>query len=45
MVTLFGIPVEGALICIAGAAIHHTIDSTISIIIKAISLIRSIFKP
>jgi hypothetical protein len=42
----FGIPLEGALICIAGAAIHHTIDSTLSIIIKAIRpLIRSIFKP
>lgn len=42
----FGIPLEGALICIAGAAIHHTIDSAISIIIlKAVRpLIKSIFK-
>jgi hypothetical protein len=42
----FGIPIEGALICIVGAAIHHTIDSMISIIIlRAVRpLIRSIFK-
>jgi niacin transporter len=42
----FGIPLEGALICIVGAAIHHTIDSMISIIIlRAVRpLIRSIFK-
>jgi niacin transporter len=46
VVVPFGIPLEGALICIVGAAIHHTIDSTISIIIlRAVRpLIRSIFK-
>jgi hypothetical protein len=42
----FGIPLEGTPLCIAEAAIHHTIDSTISIIIlKAVRpLIRSIFQ-
>jgi hypothetical protein len=46
VVTPFGIPLEGALICIVGAAIHHTIDSAISIIIlRAVRpLIRSIYK-
>jgi niacin transporter len=42
----FGISLEGALICIVGAAIHHIIDSAISIIIlKAVRpLTKSIFK-
>jgi len=42
----FGIPIEGALICAIGGAIHHIIDSTISIIIlKAVKpLIRNTFK-
>lgn len=43
----FGIPLEGALICIVGGAVHHAIDSAISIpILRAIRpLMRGIFKP
>jgi len=42
----FGIPLEGALICIVGGVAHHAIDYAISIIIlkAAQPAIRSVFK-